>query len=91
MNEYRNHFGAIRLRLNGSGNLRATLYSYDEVYSKVLVPIVMAQTTNKPQTRLSNFTQPMAKLRIETTAIDETFNISQIIVYTKPVGSQFPQ
>ena len=88
--EYINHCNAIRLRLRGSGNLLATLYSYDEVESFELEPIVMAANTNIPPTQLANFKQTEMKLKLETTEIDEIFNISEILIYIKPVEQSYP-
>lgn len=86
-----NHYGAIRLRVNGTGNLRPTFYSLDKVLSNVMVPIVMQVTTADEPNRLGNFTQKRAKLRLETTAINEYFLISKIIIFTRPVAMSFPE
>ena len=86
-----NHFGAVRLRVTGSANLRLTLYSLDEVKSNVLATIPLNSTTNIEPNRLANFTQQRAKLDIRTTAINETFTISKIIVFVKPVAKSFPE
>jgi hypothetical protein len=86
-----NHYGAIRLRVNGSGNLQMSLFSFDEVQSVVLVPIPLNSTTAVEPNRLSNFTQQRAKLMIRTFNINETFQISKIIVFTKPVAQSFPE
>ncbi len=91
MNKYLNHFTAIRTRVRGSGNLNISLISYDDVYSQSLTPIAMVSLTNKTPTQLANFTQQTARIRIETNEIDEIFQISQILVYSKPVASSFPQ
>lgn len=88
--EYINHFGAIRLRITGNGYLRGTLFSYDEVQSDVLNPTLMSSATADPMTVLADFTSFVGKLRLEVTAIDESFNISQILIYTKPVANSFP-
>lgn len=88
--EYINHCNAIRLRLRGSGNLLSTLYSYDEVESFILEPITMSVNTNIPPTQLANFKQTQMKLRIETTEIDEIFNISELLIYIKPVEQSYP-
>jgi hypothetical protein len=89
--DYIQHYNAVRVRVKGSGNLRMTLYSLDEVYSQTLVPLVMNSTTNIAKTQLVNFTQQRAKLRIETTAIDEVFEFNQISVYVKPIYTSLPQ
>lgn len=86
-----NHFGAIRLRVTGSGNLKTTFFSLDEVNSDPQASITMSSTTAVEPTIDANFTEMRAKLRIETTAIDETFQISKIIVYVKKVGTSFPK
>ena len=90
-NEYINHYTAIRLRVKGTGNLKLTLYSYDEEFSDPLADAVMAANTSIPSTALANFTQMMAKIDLRTTEIDEVFNVSQIIVFARPVGTSFPQ
>ncbi len=86
-----NHYGAIRTRVTGVGNLLMTLYSYDEITSDPQAPIAMSASNNTPPTVLSNFTEMAAKLDIRTTTIDEIFNISQITVYVKETASSFPQ
>lgn len=86
-----NHYGSIRLRVNGSGALDLTLYSYDEVNSDIQTPLTMAASTAVAPTVLSNFTEMKAKLRGKVDAFGEWFEISQIIIYTKPVASSFPQ
>lgn len=86
-----NHFGLIRLRLNGSGNLRMRLWSLDQVKNTILVPIAMQTVTNVEPTKLCNFTQQRAQLEVRTTAIDETFKISKIVIFTKPVATSYPQ
>lgn len=86
-----NHFGIIRLRLNGLGNLRLRLLSLDEVKKKTLLPLVMSSLTNKEPTRLANFTQQRAQLEVRTIEIDETFKISKVIIFIKPVATSYPQ
>lgn len=85
------HYGAIRLRVKGNGNLLMTLYSYDEITSDVQNPVVMNANNNTPPTILANFSEMAAKLDIRTTSIDEVFNISQITIYIKETASSFPQ
>lgn len=85
------HFGAVRLRVNGTGNLRAFLSSLDDISSQTLVPNVMALTTKREPTILANFSEQRARLELGTTAIDEVFTISKIIVFVKPIFSGYPQ
>ncbi len=86
-----NHYGAVRLRVNGSASLQMTLFSLDEVQSNVLLPLTLSSITNIEPNRLSNFTQQRAKLQIKTTGLGETFQISKIIVFAKPVAKSFPE
>lgn len=84
------HFGAIRLRVVGNGNLRLTWYSLDKIKSEVLNPLSITATNATEPTKLSNFNQQRAKLRIETTAINEWFQIHKIVIFAKPVASSYP-
>lgn len=86
-----NHYGAVRLRVKGSANLRLVLYSLDEIKQNALLAVPIQSKTDVEPTRLSNFTQQRAKLEIRTTEIDETFQISKIVVFVKPVAKSYPQ
>jgi hypothetical protein len=85
-----NHYGAVRLRVAGSGNLKLRLLSLDEVRETILVPIVMADPNNIEPTRLSNFTQQRSQLEIKTTAINEIFHCSKVVIFIKPVATSYP-
>lgn len=85
------HVGMVRLRVTGSGVLRSTLYSLDSINSSVLPTITMAATTNREPTILANFTEQKSQLELQTTAIDETFEISKIVIFTKPVAAEYPR
>lgn len=88
--EYINHFTAIRTRLKGQGNILGTLYSYDEVQSDVLNPTAMSAVLDDPVTLLADFTSYVAKLELSTHDFDDVMNVSQIIIYAKPVATSFP-
>ena len=85
-----NHFGAIRLRATGSGSLKMKLLSLDDVNNNEMVSLTMSATTNRELTRLCNFSEQRAYLELKTVNKDEYFIISKIVVYTKPVASEFP-
>ena len=85
------HYTAVRVRVTGSGNLLGTLYSLGEVHSKSLADIAMSDPSYKLPNVLTNFNQQRAKLRLETTEIDEIFRIDKIIIYVRPVASSYPQ
>lgn len=84
------HFAAIRIRVNGTGNLKMEVFSLDDVRSKVLVPFTMAAATRIIPTRLVNFMEQRACFEIKTTEIDEKFRINRIIVFTKEVFTSYP-
>ena len=76
--------------MTGSGNLVPTLYSLDQVESQTLQEIVMATPNRIEPTVLANFNEQRMQLRLETTRIDETFNISRIVIFVKPVAESYP-
>jgi len=86
-----NHYGAVRFRVNGSGNLLMKLFSHDEVKMYTLLPIILQAKTNIEPNRICNFTQQKAKLEVRVTELDETFRISKIIVFVKPVAKSYPE
>src|SRR5580692_5612257 len=86
-----NHYGAVRLRVQGSASLQISFLSLSEAQSNVLAPITIQSTTNIEPNRLSNFTQQRAKLQIMTSGLNETFQISKIVVFVKPVAKSFPE
>jgi hypothetical protein len=84
------HYTAVRMRVTGSGSLRMTMYSQDDIFSQPLTPITMSATTNIRPTRLMNFQHQRAMLEGKTTAIDETFRINKIIIFAKAVFAEYP-
>ena len=86
-----NHFGAVRLRVKGSSSLRAAFYSLDEIFYAKMLAFPVVSATNVEPNRLGNMTQQRAKLELRTTEIDETFQISKIIVFIKPTAKSFPE
>lgn len=85
-----NHFGQVTLRVNGSGSLLLSLKSLDDVYTQTLQPVTMQTLPGKEPTKLCNLTVQRARLRFETTAIDEYLKINKIIIWIRPTASQFP-
>jgi len=84
------HFAAIRIRVNGVGNLRMSVYSLDDIRSKTLVPLVMQPSARIIPTRLVNFMEQRASFELKTTAIDEEFRINRIVVFMKEVFTSYP-
>jgi hypothetical protein len=84
------HFSAVRIRVNGTGQLRLALFSLDDVTSVTLVPLTMAVATRIVPTRLCNFQEHRAALEVKTTGIDENMRINRIIVFSRPVFTEWP-
>jgi hypothetical protein len=84
------HAAAVRLRVKGQGNLKLSLHSYDDVRNQILHSVVMQATTNIEPRKLSNFLEQAIQLKIETTEIDEWFDIHKIVVFVKPVYTDYP-
>jgi len=84
------HFNGVRLRLTGTGNLDLQFLSLDNAYSQTLAPIVMSTAPGREPTRLANFIGQRGSLRISTDQIDETFRINKIVIFAKPLWTQYP-
>ncbi len=85
------HYTAVRYRLNGSGNLQTFLRSLDNINNIQLIDIIMSALTNREPTILSNFIDQRAQIEIKTTLIDETFTISKMMIFVKPIASEYPR
>ncbi len=84
------HFSHVRLRVTGNGVFRMTMYSLDDVRSKVVPTLTLASTTRFEPTKLTNFVEQRVSLKFETTAIDEYFKLTRLIIFTKEYGSEYP-
>lgn len=84
------HFSAVRVRVNGTGFLQLALFSYDDVVSTTMIPLTMATATNIVPTRLTNFQQHRASLEMKTVNIDEEMRVNRIIIFAKPVFTEWP-
>ena len=84
------HFGAVRYRVIGEGELKTTFYGLDEAVLEDLADLTMAPVTNREPIRLANFMAQRAKYLISVDAIDEWFQFNTIIVFVKPTYSSYP-
>jgi hypothetical protein len=84
------HFTAVRMRVNGVGSLQLKVYSMDDIRSQVLLPLTLAETTNRQPTRLCNFVEQRAAFEGKTTEIDEWFKINRLIIYSNELWTSFP-
>lgn len=88
--EYIYHYAGVRLRVEGFGNLNLKLIGPSEVKTAVLVPLIMQSSTDESKTKLINFKSERAQLEFRTTEIDEIFEISRIIIFTKAISTSYP-
>lgn len=84
------HFGAVRLRVTGSGSLRMQLIDLDETGTETLVPLTLASAPGREPTRLCNHKTQRVKLKLFTTAIDEVVRVNRIILYAKELYTSYP-
>lgn len=85
------HFAGTRLRVTGSGNLKLSLNSLQNVNVATLTPIPMADPTSREPVVLANFINQRGQLKFGTTVINEVFNISRIVIFVKPIWTGYPQ
>jgi len=85
------HFNAVRLRVTGSGNLRLSLRSLDNINVSTLAVLPMLNVTNRELVTLSNYIDQLGQLELKTTAINETFSLSRIVIFVKPIATSHPQ
>jgi hypothetical protein len=89
--QYLNHFNAVRYRILGNGTLHHQINSLDNVYIKTLPNLTLQSSTNRYPNLLTNVTEQRIQLELWTDEIDEVFTVSQIIIYSRPITTGYPQ
>lgn len=84
------HFGAVRLRVNGSGNLDMKFIGLDDQIENNLKPLAMSATPGKEPLVLSNFKGQRARLRLSTDAINEYMIINRVVIFVKQLYTSYP-
>jgi hypothetical protein len=88
--ETTSHFGSIRIRVDGIGQLRLAVFSLNDVKSKALVPLPMQDKARYSPTRLVNFVEQRASFEIKTINKGEKFRINRIVIFTKELYKSYP-
>ena len=88
--EYISHINTIRMRVTGTGNLKLTLYSLQDVKYQQLADLPLSLTTDIQPTRLANFMTQRASLELKTTSINDYFRVNRILVFMKPTFTSYP-
>jgi len=84
------HFNALRGRIKGTGILRTRLFDLDETQSVNFPLINMEEITGRFVFKLINFKSQRACLELKTTAIDEIMRINKLVVFAKPIFTEYP-
>lgn len=84
------HFGAIRPRVLGSGNLRTEIYGLDQVYFQILAVYAMGVSPGNEPVILCNLLSQRARIQFQTTAINETMKFSRLTLFIKPTYTSYP-
>ena len=88
--EFISHFNAVRMRVNGTGALKLTLFSLDDEDWQQLADIEMAERTDRQPTVLANFVHQRCSLEIKTTTKNDHFRINRIILFSRFFASEYP-
>jgi hypothetical protein len=84
------HFTAVRMRIQGTGNLKMSFISQDNVITQNLAELPMKELNERQPTRLSNFMQQRAIFELHTEKRLDFFRINRIIVFIKETYSSYP-
>lgn len=84
------HYGVVRLRVTGTGNLKLAFTGLDDVVTANLTPIVMASTPGREPRVLANFVGQRARFKVQTTEKDEVFRVNRIVIFAKPIWADYP-
>jgi hypothetical protein len=88
--EYIAHVTGVRMRLNGTGELKMSLHNLDDTRTFTMLPLQMQTSPGLEPTRIANFRSQRTKFRILTTELNEYFLIQRVIVFIKPSASSYP-
>lgn len=91
------HSAGGRYRIKGNGFLQTRLLNMGNIEDGEislryidLDPINMNLNNNRNKTVIANFQDQGIQLQFRTTHINEVFNISNIVIFTKPVAEGYP-
>lgn len=84
------HYGAVRLRIVGSGELDMEFIGLDPADTSSLVAITMENPAARAPKRLSNYIGQRARLKVSTDVINEWFRINTISIFVKELWQEYP-
>lgn len=90
--EFISHCASVRLRINGAGNIKTSLFDLGNNNFRSLTSKAMNDNvTGRTITVGSNFKSEAIMVEIRTTEIDEVFTVNRIISYLKPTATSYPK
>lgn len=85
------HFNGVRIRMTGNGNLHQSLASLQNFDTYPMVDAPLLAATDRELFTLANFKKQRAQFQFHTSEIGESFLISKIVIFVRPVESGYPQ
>lgn len=85
-----NHLGIVRGQFAGSGSLLTTAFSLNQVTFELEPDVTLNDAPDYFIESLCNFQSQMIQVEFAVDAIDEWFNISNVILFIRPVASSLP-
>jgi hypothetical protein len=85
------HFGAVRFRVTGSGDLLLFMHSLDDINVVQLPSLTMISATNKEPVALANYIEQQGFLEFRISGFGNTFTISKLTLFIRPVATGRPQ
>lgn len=86
-----NHYGGIRYRVVGTGNLISTLLGLDSTITNPLANTALASSPGTEPFLLANLMSQKARLQIITSTINDFAKFNRITLYTKEIYTGYPQ
>lgn len=83
LNGWINHFGGVKLRVFGSGNLQINLTGEDGVGSQDLLALTLLASPGFEPYRIFNFINEKCYIKLRTHLFGEHYTISSVITYAK--------
>ena len=85
------HFGGVRIRVTGQGQLKQILQSYDYINTQEIPEITLRTSNNVNPFVLANFNDQQASLRVYMDSIRNNMNVSRIVIFSIPLYTGYPQ
>lgn len=88
--DYEHHVVGVRLRVTGQGNLQSRCVGMDDIVVDTCANIAMTTTARLEPTVLNNIQSQRIRYEFFTTEVNEWFVIRRIIIFAKPVATEYP-